>query len=491
MSVVDSEHTQNTRPTTFESLIEEIETAASHNNYFGLDKSQRKFQITTNLSQIYAKEEQIVQALQSDEQYAVMTSKLIHLAEYIPNKEAVPYVTRILQSQINTIKNKITSDNEDDRRYSFQAVNFLVKQNMPEIEEIVDYIVRDNTKILSTELNRPEGSSSEVLEFIATVLNTTTEENAKKIVEVLNNLLRNPNQSSEEITVILSTLLHQTSPPRVQEYGSNLLKSLVESCGLNYEDMRRAWLKGAVNIDAAVVLNIEIMRDLSLENPDYLPYLRNECGIRNFGRYTPEMLKNQYEYRNDTETEYIIAINPVHDKEGPMSTGVFFDHREIYNHLFTELQSLPEGQKAILRIYEADDKFEFLQHLKNAYQRHKKFQNALIGGHGTTDSVSFGGKDIVHKIVTSDFDTPEFQEIKNFFEDLPTVVLVSCSTGSEGGIGQKISEVLQCILLAPETPAALEAIHVAFNQETQKLELTVTYRNSVQVKYSNGVRVTE
>ena len=47
-----------------------------------------------------------------------------------------------------------------------------------------------------------------------------------------------------------------------------------------------------------------------------------------------------------------------------------------------------------------------------------------------------------------------------FFEKDPTIVLVSCSTGADRGIGEKLSEVMGAKVIAPDRPTNLNDIKV-------------------------------
>ena len=67
--------------------------------------------------------------------------------------------------------------------------------------------------------------------------------------------------------------------------------------------------------------------------------------------------------------------------------------------------------------------------------------------------------------------------VPKFFEPDPTVILVACSTGSLGGIGQEISSI-GATVIAPEIPTNLKGVNVTRSSETGKLEFAVEYRDS-------------
>ena len=66
-------------------------------------------------------------------------------------------------------------------------------------------------------------------------------------------------------------------------------------------------------------------------------------------------------------------------------------------------------------------------------------------------------------------------------------MLLSCSTGEEGGIGQEISNKYDTDVVAPKKPFTHEDLHVSF-EDDGKIKLDVTYYggNNLRKKYSKG-----
>jgi hypothetical protein len=89
-----------------------------------------------------------------------------------------------------------------------------------------------------------------------------------------------------------------------------------------------------------------------------------------------------------------------------------------------------------------------------------KISLAIIGGHGTEDSIRFGGDDERHALLSQDLQGRGIQRTGEFFEDKPTFILVSCSTGADKGIGQKLSEVMGAKVIAPKIPTHIREYYV-------------------------------
>lgn len=200
--------------------------------------------------------------------------------------------------------------------------------------------------------------------------------------------------------------------------------------------------------------NIARISALEAKEPGIAKFLYQTFGIRNFERYPEEaLLALSKEYEN-LEKPYGVLINPTNDYN-----GAFSGQSWKCQHLFDQLQE----QGYALRIMEAEGKLELakrLVRLDRHYGPTNKISFAIIGGHGTEDSIQFGGEDRMNKLYTSDLAGSGAKKAPRFFEETPTIVLVSCSTGADRGIGQKLSEVMNAKVIAPDIPSNIEEIKV-------------------------------
>lgn len=165
--------------------------------------------------------------------------------------------------------------------------------------------------------------------------------------------------------------------------------------------------------------------------------LNERFGIINFARYPEGFLLEQYENMDKDDLPYVVVIYPYSD------WSQSFYHSKIQ---FSELYVKIKG-KYHLRFFECGGKTELIQklfHCKNKYKNHK-IASAVIGGHGTRESIIFGNSEDGLLRMT-DFLNPSYPDTQlkvgkvEFFEPGATIILKSCSTGALGGIAQRMSE---------------------------------------------------
>ena len=150
-------------------------------------------------------------------------------------------------------------------------------------------------------------------------------------------------------------------------------------------------------------------------------------------------------------------------------------NESAFNELYKQLEP-----GYTLRVLEADSKFDIgrkLVNLRRRYPQHK-ISFAVIGGHGTKDSIKFGGNDEKHSLYVEDFIGKG--RIREFFEENPSIVLISCSTGVEGGIGQELSQVMGANVLAPKTPTNIHTLRSEVKDSRISLKAEFQDRDSLQ-----------
>ena len=231
--------------------------------------------------------------------------------------------------------------------------------------------------------------------------------------------------------------------------------------------------------------NLERMADLEKERPGCVRVLREEFGIENFARYPKELLVDQYDTKDDQSLPYGIVINPKADNNGA------FAGKEDGGAIGTVWGTL-QG-KYRLRVFEAGSKFgiaKILLQTEQRYQKHggEKISFALIGGHGEPDHIEFGGGMNEEILTATDLGGSAAARTKNrFFKENPTLVLSSCSTGKEGGIGQKLSEVLGARVIGPDVPTPLPSVSVSLDANGKPV-FDATYYKAESMRYDSGRR---
>lgn len=248
--------------------------------------------------------------------------------------------------------------------------------------------------------------------------------------------------------------------------------------------MVETWKKCCDKKDRTFLIhkNLEALASLERAREGCVKVLQQEFGIDNFARYSEEMLLDQYDTRDDSSIPYGIVLNPKSDYNGAFNRKQITEdslvgmHRELKGHYY-------------LRIYEAGSRIDVARTLIKIKQRYiekggGKIAYALIGGHGSKDTIAFGDGEA--EIRTRDLSGRGAGRTgSDFFEPNATVILRSCSTGVEGGIGQRMSEVLQVKVIAPETPTNIDEIKVSYSKDG-KPQFVVHYNEDVAKTYLNG-----
>jgi hypothetical protein len=77
------------------------------------------------------------------------------------------------------------------------------------------------------------------------------------------------------------------------------------------------------------------------------------------------------------------------------------------------------------------------------------------------------------------------QQASKFFKNDATIILESCSTGKEGGIGQQLSEALGIKVIAPKEPTSIGRIKS--NLDNDRVDFDVEYRGGTDYStFDNG-----
>jgi len=197
--------------------------------------------------------------------------------------------------------------------------------------------------------------------------------------------------------------------------------------------------------------NIYTLKKLEDERPGAAKILYKKFGIADFGRYRVEMLIRQYDEIKETKKPYGIVLYPRDD-----NNGAFYESSEILNKVSMELKE----KGFALRIIECESKQNIARRLIAMNKEYGKMLFAIVGGHGTEDSIVFGGEGKEHKLYKEDLLGRGVRRSSKFFVDNPTIILISCLTGAEGGIAQKLSRIWSARVIAPEAETYIKEIHV-------------------------------
>lgn len=263
---------------------------------------------------------------------------------------------------------------------------------------------------------------------------------------------------------------------------------LLEPLGLNVDSMIEAWKSSY--LDAGLMIrdifeeNIVNIYDLEKKRPGSARVLNQMFGIRDFMRYPIQMLISQFDKRYDSSTPYGVIMLPRVDYN-----GAFTDDQKIYLDLFRQMTKLGYA----IRVYEGGNKLDLIHAVNSARHTYGKISFALIGGHGSEDTIAFGEEDFSDNVLRiEDLVRKGAPSVSKAFIDNPTIILSSCLTGVEEGIGQTMSN-LGATVIAPNRPASISEIKVNVNGESLSFEVKYSEKGkvnkSIPRRYEKGVRV--
>jgi len=232
--------------------------------------------------------------------------------------------------------------------------------------------------------------------------------------------------------------------------------------------------------------NFETIAELEKSRPGICKTLFEEFGIRCFARHYRDTLVSQYDNR-DKDIPYGIAIYPYSDWNGAFSARKYF--AVTPDLLLISLWASRYG----LRIYEAGNRGGVVRALASANKRYGdkyKISFALIGGHGTEESIKFGEekstgshswkpipKRDLGEITQDDLEigSRKGEALRSLFVENPTIILDSCSTGADAGFGEDISKI-GANVIAPKKPTSIAFAFAARGLRGNRLHFTVRYR---------------
>lgn len=258
-------------------------------------------------------------------------------------------------------------------------------------------------------------------------------------------------------------------------------------------------------------VNLKTVVELETRQSGSAKRLYEEYGIANFGRYEERMLLHQIDII-DQDPQYGVIIYPEADHN-----GAFFQNRhQLYD---ASLQLRTGGFET--RIVEAGSQRELARRLLRLHKKYSpagnKFSFAIVGGHGSPNSIALGNEkpldpppfpdpsksdeeqeremDAWRKsisigkgsFVTDDLLAGEGiqRALQEWFEESAPKVLVSCSTGAEGGIAEQASAQASGEVIAPKTPTNVQKISISFDATGQP-QFEVEYRKGEAGKYVVG-----
>jgi len=265
----------------------------------------------------------------------------------------------------------------------------------------------------------------------------------------------------------------KSSSKYLSEVALEGLDNYLNVYGISVGDVKFAWELFPQKSDGYKFNNIEVnilkMKELETSRPGIVKSLFSEFGIKEFHRYPTNVLIKQFDTK-DQDLPYGIVLFTNDDHN-----DAFDLDREIIESMSKQTEN-----KLLIRISEFQSRFSFLKNLASFNERYgkkNKIEYLLWGAHGWQAAIG--------NIGNLQLNGKGAKRTKDFFIDKPEIILASCSTGAEGAIAQKMSEIYNATVHAPSIPSNLEKVLVNFDSQN-KLHFNVEFQRNCGNTYSFG-----
>ncbi|MES2088111.1 MAG: hypothetical protein V4467_03945 [Patescibacteria group bacterium] len=227
----------------------------------------------------------------------------------------------------------------------------------------------------------------------------------------------------------------------------------------NYKKRKHATEEdGGMLFSTVIYRNLDVIREVEAKNPGTCRFLYDEFNIADFGRYPAELLLDQRREFDSQKNPYGVIIYPRNDHN-----GAFYQDALTIKAFYADLKG-----EFSLRVAECEGKIDVVRALQKFDGLYNptdgsghKISLLILGGHGTENSIQFGGGGKKHTLYTEDLSRKVSTKAGGYLDENPTIILDSCSTGADKGIGQELSRKFGAKVVAPKTPTGLRSLHAS------------------------------
>lgn len=405
------------------------------------------------------------------------------------------HASKLIENSIPTIEiileKSNLNQNENVHRNCFEALGFLASYDYYGNKAAYEFLGKQKKSLLEAiKTAKYPHSWISILGLFYKFLPT---EQQAVLDNVISEFIENDLVSGNPGEKIASFASHLYKEGDFRE-GEDFVKDFLTRYGFDRTEVRKllaAWEKSApllditipryeqaVTLDEAAERNLLTIIQIEAQRPGGSKNLIKKFGIRCFGRYPTDLLIKQLDNIED-QRPYGVILAPESDRN-----GTFYKTDILLTQLLSQLEEL--GDEYNLRAFEARSKFDIaraLLKLKRWYQ--PKISFAFIGGHGTENSIQFGNKRRdINDLLAEDLKGRGVQRTSEFFVPNPTIILNSCSTAADEGIGEKLSEMIGAEVLALKTSSAI--ISITVNKKDGRLYFKIEGKKKGDIRAIKG-----
>lgn len=279
---------------------------------------------------------------------------------------------------------------------------------------------------------------------------------------------------------------------RAKEFGDRVVGAEIEAYGLDAEKCLDAWSQSASSRDdkphvmetyvESVRRTLDTMREIERVRPGGVRMLSGEYGIFCFGRYPTSLLIDQIDMHGDRSAFDSVIAYPRADHNGAFSQNIM-----TLDRFFKRTRDMLNT-----RVIEFGDKLDIVRVLRRVEKHQGEFKLWFghLGSHGVEKAFFPGDHELLGRVDVSDLEDGRVSVLQRYLADDFLLLMESCSTGAENGVGQKISEVYNCRVIAPDTACSLGSI--VPEESVEGLDFRVSYIGDLgaevkQMRYKSGV----
>lgn len=256
----------------------------------------------------------------------------------------------------------------------------------------------------------------------------------------------------------------------------DVLLHLVDEIGIPSEKLNNPDKNAEYGERENFIKNFRALLALERATPGSVKKLWKEYGILTFARYPKELLLRQLSQEFDIDHPYGVVLYPREDWNGGFYSG---------KNALQDLSTSSEQLGVNVRVFECEGRIDMVKklvRLERAYGEKQKIKFALIGGHGDKSSLQFAPDSAMIKEINKGniIHSKALPELRSFFDPQATVILNSCSTGTDDGIGQTLSKLAHIRVIAPDFNCGLKKL--ALVQEGNNLNFEVEYSGSAYTR---------
>lgn len=436
----------------------------------------------------------LADGLESENLFYESSAQLILFAEFAPKEDETPHADKLTpQNHFGLLALKAMADHSEGiKKYIFddETNNHLRQATIVTVtllERKTD-LIDPEIKMKALQILRTKDSANKTILNKSRLDPRLTDVYSIYQPNEFNGVLEEivQNKEGNKVDAQINDILELTTTDTFEKtriFLEKLISQKYRFSDSESADLITAWIASAdkdKQISASLTKsNIKAMGELESWEPGSVLCLSQKFGISCFARYPVKMLVEQYRFREDKESPYGLVIYPYGDN------SIFYQDKDVLDKFFGQLQTInqPENKHYRVRIYEAKNLFYAGQDLLRAFNDYGRVHFALVGGHGSPEEVWFGHGESLSK---NNIQTGKgVQRFAKYFIPDNTIVLLSCSTGKEGGVAEELSKYSKGKVIAPNNDTVVFEISV--KPEGGKLSFGMQYRAGTKMMvYESG-----